>query len=208
MIERFIARQLARPSGLIGRWLTARWLNRANGAMNRLTLDGLALRPGDRVLEIGFGGGDLLERILAARPDVAVAGLDLSADMVAVVERRLAVAVRARRLRLVQGDIQSMPYADGEFTRVCSVNTLYFWSDPAAALRECHRVLVPGGILVLCFDAREALEQWPGHRHGFTLYDVSEVESMLADAGFGEVRAVAGENPPQGRIHRVSGVAL
>ena len=55
MIDRFIARQLARPSGFIGRWVTARWLNRANAGMNQLTLDTLRPGPTDRVLEVGSG---------------------------------------------------------------------------------------------------------------------------------------------------------
>jgi ubiquinone/menaquinone biosynthesis C-methylase UbiE len=206
MIDRLIARQLARPSGVIGRWLTARWLNRANGAMNRLALDGLRLGADDRVLEIGFGGGDLLARMLQAQPGATLAGVDISADMVAVVSRRLSAAMRAGRLRLTRGDIQALPYRDGAFSRVCSVNTIYFWGDPEAALRECARVLSPGGLLVLCFDAREVLERWPGHRYGFTLYDAAEVVRMLERAGFGEVFAVEAEIPRQGRVHRVSAV--
>ena len=68
MIRRWIAHQFARPSGRLGRWFIAPWLNRIGRRLNRLAFDLLAPKPGEALLEIGFGGGALLERLAAARP--------------------------------------------------------------------------------------------------------------------------------------------
>ncbi len=62
-ISKFIARQSAKPQGLFGRLIFGRLLNRANTAVNQLIYDSLQHDAQSRVLEIGFGGGDLLFRI-------------------------------------------------------------------------------------------------------------------------------------------------
>jgi arsenite methyltransferase len=206
LFQSFFSRQLARPSGLFGRLFTARWLEKANVGMNSLTLDALALGPADRLLDVGFGSGYLLEQVLAKRLCDTVAGLDVSRSMVDHASRRLRSYIKAGRARISHGDIDAIPFADGEFTRLCSVNTLYFWQDPRRALAECRRVLTAGGRLVLCFNAKDEMLRWPGHVHGFTLYDLAEVEAMLAAAGFCGIATSSGDDPEQGLFHCVSGV--
>lgn len=53
---RFLARQLARPSGLLGRYVMGRFLNRTTANHNAMVLEDLAVEPTSRVLEVGFGG--------------------------------------------------------------------------------------------------------------------------------------------------------
>ena len=207
MLQSFFSRQLARPSGLFGRLFTARWLDKANVGMNALTLDSLALVENDRLLEVGFGSGYLLEQVLVRGRCQQVAGLDVSQEMVAHVDRRLRRYVAAGKARVGQGDIESMPFADGEFTALCSVNTLYFWRDPDRALAECRRVLQSAGRLVLCFNAKHDMEQWPGHVHGFSLYELTEVERLIAAAGFRDITTRTAQDEAQGEFYCVRAVA-
>ncbi len=206
LFRRTLARQLACPSGLVGRWFTAGWLDRANLAMNRSTLKQLHIKQGDRVLEIGFGGGDLLEQILSDGQCEFVAGVDRSVDMVRVVEKRLRRIAKGN-FEVRVGDIEDVPYEDGSFTKLCSVNTLYFWRQPSVAMAECRRVLRDGGTMVLCFNSKENLIGWPVHKHGFRLYDLEEVESMFTDAGFVSVDVVSESDQGKVRFYCVSGVA-
>ena len=207
MFQAFLSRQLAKPSGLFGRLFTARWLEKANAGMNSLTLEALALAPGDRLLEVGFGSGHLLEKVLSHRRCGFAAGVDISPEMVDRVGARLRAYIDAGKAQIRHGDLESIPFADGEFTKLCTVNTLYFWRDPPRALAECRRVLAPGGRLALCFNAKSEMLKWPGHVHGFTLYELAEVEAMLAAAGFGEITTANGNDPGQGIFHCVTGTA-
>ncbi len=207
MFQAFLSRQLARPSGLFGRLFTARWLDKANAGMNSLTLDSLALGPADRLLELGFGSGYLLEKVLKNRLCDFTAGADISPEMVKHVGARLRAYIDAGKAQIHQGDIEAIPFADGEFTKLCSVNTLYFWRDPQQALAECRRVLAAGGRLALCFNAKSEMAKWPGHVHGFTLYELAEVEAMLGAAGFGRITTATGKDPQQGLFHCVSAVS-
>ena len=207
MFQAFFSRQLAKPSGFFGRLLTARWLEKANAAMNTLTLEALALGPDDRLLEVGFGSGYLLEKVLSRRRCGFAAGIDVSPEMVDRVGARLRAYVDAGKAQIRHGDIEVIPFAAGEFTKLCSVNTLYCWRDPQRALAECRRVLAPGGRLALCFNAKSEMLKWPGHVHGFALYELAEVETMLAAAGFSEIKTAHGDDPGQGLFHCVTGTA-
>ncbi|HEV2912891.1 MAG TPA: class I SAM-dependent methyltransferase [Pyrinomonadaceae bacterium] len=206
MLRKYIARQLARPSGLFGRLFIARWLDKASVAMNKLTLVKLSVEPEDRILEVGFGGGDLLEQILSNGPSAYVAGVDLSTDMVEVVGRRLRHYIRAGKAQVLAGDIEALPFADGEFTKLCSVNTLYFWRNPSSALAECRRVLRRGGRILLCFNSKEDLARWPGHKHGFRLYNLSEVEDLLKMSGFMVVEVASAIDSEQGMFYCITGI--
>ena len=106
MFQSFFSRQLARPSGLFGRLFTARWLEKANVGMNALTLEGLALGENDRLLELGFGSGYLLERVLANRVCEYVAGVDVSHEMVKHVSGRLRRYIKAGKAEIRHGDIE------------------------------------------------------------------------------------------------------
>lgn len=176
--------------------------------MNQLTLGQLALAPQDRILEVGFGGGALLEQILRAGPPAFLAGLDISTDMVRLAGRRLQRYISDGKLEVSCGNVEALPYAAGQFTKLCTVNTIYFWPDPAAAFAECRRVLQTGGQILVCFNSREELEAWPPHKHGFRLYEVAEIESLLIASGFETVRVVNANDADQGRYYCVSGVAV
>jgi arsenite methyltransferase len=207
MFKGVFLKQLARPSGWFGRLVMARWLENANAGMNALTLDGLALTADDRLLEVGFGSGYLLAKVLDEGSCAFAAGVDLSADMVKLGRRRFRVFIESGRAVILEADVEHLPFEDGEFTKMCSVNTLYFWSRPASALAECRRVLKPGGTLALCFNSKADLAAWLGDTRGFTLYEVSEVEALLAGAGFGRIAVAQRRDPEQGLFYCMNAAA-
>jgi ubiquinone/menaquinone biosynthesis C-methylase UbiE len=202
---RYLAGQFARPHGLAGRLWIGRWLDRIGGPMNQLALSELEVGRSDRVLEVGFGGGDLLARILAATAG-DVTGVDISEAMVRRSARRFRNEIRGGRLRLLTGSAGTLPLADGSVDKAVSVNSIYFWPDASEAMREFARVLRPGGTLALCFEPAEELRKWPGHRFGFRLYEGAQVAALMERAGFGELRIVAGEGRKPDRFLCVKGV--
>lgn len=114
MPPRFIAEQLSHPRGLRG-WLVRRGMNRGNARANAFALDQLALMPKDKVLEVGFGGGVNIERLLDQ--SASVVGVDRSKDAVAAADRRFATARSAGRARFLLGDVEALPLADNSSPR-------------------------------------------------------------------------------------------
>ena len=156
--------------------------------MNRLALEQLRIGPDDEALEVGFGGGALLRDLLTATSG-PVTGIDVSAAMVARARRRFR---GIERLRLVRASVESLPLERSSIDKAASVNNIYFWPDPPAAMAQLARVVRPGGALAICFEPPEELRKWPGHRYGFRLLEEGEVRSLLGRAGFVAIRRSEG----------------
>ena len=193
--RKYLAAQLRRPSGLFGRLLIAPILNKRNAALNLAVLGSLELKATDRVLEVGFGGGDLLSRVLPCVPKGHMIGADFSQDMVDVCAARFSSAIEAGVLELACASVEQLPFPDGAVDKACTVNTIYFWSDATAAVSELHRVVATGGRLAIGFAPRETLDSLPVAEHGFAKYEVDEVRALLLEAGFDAVTVLVIEDP-------------
>jgi ubiquinone/menaquinone biosynthesis C-methylase UbiE len=157
----------------------------------RAILGALALRPGDRLLELGCGGGLLLRDALAA--GAAATGLDHSEEMVALARRR------APGAEVVLGSAEALPFADGAFSAAAASIVLMFLPEPVAALREWRRVLAPGGRLAVYTTAPE-LRGTPAAPEPIAsrafFYDDAQLAALAQQAGFADV-AVADDDGGQ-----------
>lgn len=136
-------------------WLTDRIARRPSGARarqvygaedvhdfaRRAILAALVLGPGDHLLEVGSGGGLLLRDALGT--GARVTGLDHSQDMVELARER------APGAEVVHSKAEALPFADETFTAVAMSIVFFFLDDPVGVLRECQRVLRPGGRLAV-----------------------------------------------------------
>src|SRR5258706_4757445 len=113
--------------------------------MNQLTLASLDLKPDDRVIEVGFGGGDLINRMVSVVTQGCIAGVDFSPEMVEVCTKRFAPLMGTGRIELRCASADRLPYASEHFTKACTVHTIYFWPDPLGPLSELRRGVRAGG---------------------------------------------------------------
>lgn len=104
----------------------------------------LADRARGRVLEVAIGTGLSLAHYPA---DVAVTGVDLSPEMLAQARDR--AAELGRDVELLEGDAERLPVDDASYDTVVCALGLCSIPDPARAIGEMRRVLVPGGRLLL-----------------------------------------------------------
>src|SRR3982751_5556829 len=179
----FIARQAAHPTGLLGRALVTIMAIETR-ALNDEVLRRLAIAPGERILEIGFGHGRTVERAAKATTGARFAGIDHAEDMVAAVSRRARRLVEAGRLELRAGDSSGLPWPDGTFDGAFAVHTIYFWREPGRHLAEIHRVLRPGGRLVLGFRERTPEVEARVPPEIYRLRSCDEVLALLRSARF------------------------
>ena len=148
----------------------------------------LNLRQDDRLLEVGFGSGYFIREY--ASHVARVAGIDLSPDMVDLASSVNKGLVQSGKAEFRVGDVQSLPYGDGEFTAVIGIETFFFWEKPLESLREILRVLEPGGRLVLemGYNREDGLDHAEYARKiGFVLYGADEMREMLEGTGFSDV---------------------
>ena len=178
-----IAHQARQPSGKFS-GIFAMYMNFGNNYLNNLAVQTLDIQSNDHILEVGFGGGVALYKILENIHGGLVAGIDYSPDMVKRGKRKFQKSIASGKMTLVEGNVTSMPFDDASFDKVCTINTIYFWPDPTAGLNEIFRVLKPGGQLVVGIAPKDKMEKYPFTHYGFTLYSEQELRDLLAQAGF------------------------
>ncbi len=106
-------------------------------------LEALPRRACHRLLDLGCGTGQLAVRMKQARPHAVVTGCDFSAGMLS------RARARSNTVRWIQADATRLPFRDAAFDALTSTEAFHWFPDQAAALAECHRVLAPGGRLLI-----------------------------------------------------------
>jgi demethylmenaquinone methyltransferase/2-methoxy-6-polyprenyl-1,4-benzoquinol methylase len=111
----------------------------------RALVSALAPAPSDRFLDVATGTG-LVAAELVRRGGCEVVGLDQSEAMLAGARSRVAHdPALAARVKLLQGEAESLPFGDREFDGLSFTYLLRYVDDPAATMRELVRVVKPGG---------------------------------------------------------------
>ncbi len=167
----------------------------SEGPVSQSCLDQLALKPGQRALEIGYGTGHCLVRMAkAVGPDGKVYGIDLSEGMQAQARQRLERDHLAAIVELYCGDATHLPYPDASMDAVFMSFTLELFDKPEIpkVLAESKRVLHAGGrigVAALTKEGKDGIAvemyEW-SHRHFPNLLDCRPifVRRALEDAGF------------------------
>jgi ubiquinone/menaquinone biosynthesis C-methylase UbiE len=161
-------------------------------------LDVLDPRPGERIIEVGCGGGALLPSIGAAvGPGGRVVGIDISEDQIAAARERCA---DQSNIETAAHDLRSLPQALGGFDAVVAVQVIEYLDDPKQALAALHRVVAQGGravILATNWDTvywhtgtdnltRKVQLAWRQHAPHPNL--PADLRALLAETGFQTVR--------------------
>jgi ubiquinone/menaquinone biosynthesis C-methylase UbiE len=132
------------------------------------------VRDGDSVLDVGCGMGVALEDYATTRRIRAV-GVDYSSNMVEAAKRRLSDARPELEIDFIEASVLELPFAVGEFDVITShrcLMALLDWERQQEALLEIHRVLKPGGVLVLMEGTFEGLNRLNDYRRRFGLADI------------------------------------
>ena len=142
----------------------------------RFTLDRAGLRKGQRVLDLAGGTGDLAEaEARRVGPDGEVVLSDINAEMLGHGRERLVNAGLAGNIQYVQADAEHLPFPDNYFDRVTMAFGLRNVTDKDAALASIHRVLKPGGRLLVLEFSKPVL---PGLKPVYDAYSFAALPFM------------------------------
>jgi ubiquinone/menaquinone biosynthesis C-methylase UbiE len=114
----------------------------------------------ETVLDVGCGAGWLCRMLASQVPQGRVVGLDVSNEMI---ERARAASAGVPNLSFSVAGVDQIPAEDNTFTRAVSVESAYYWPDPAQGIQEVFRVLAPEGsawILINYFRDNPHCHQW------------------------------------------------
>jgi 2-polyprenyl-3-methyl-5-hydroxy-6-metoxy-1,4-benzoquinol methylase len=139
-----------------------------------------------RIVDLGCGEGITLEKLMKSFPDKVAAGIDLEHENIAI--------CRDRGLMAIYSNAYDLPLGGGSFDACICIDVFEHFASPAAALGEVHRILTPGGRLIIMipndrnfFLARLAMGMFreafydPGHDRR---WKPSEVVNLVEEEGF------------------------
>ena len=194
------------------REFVARWrdVEPSNAPVSAELFAALNLQPGERVLDVGCGGGQTtLDASARVGPDGAATGFDISEPMLEMARERAASA-GATNVTFAAGDAQTAVPPGGPFDVVMSRFGVMFFDDPAAAFSNIRGRMKAGGRLAFaCWQQMDRNRWFPfevmaKYRQGpppapaqrpppgpFALGNQEYVEGILAQAGFADVALVA-----------------
>ncbi|MGD8279008.1 MAG: methyltransferase domain-containing protein [Gemmatimonadota bacterium] len=192
----------------VGDWITDRVARRPSGRSSRanyrdplyhypsfrVILAELAPGADDVLLDVGCGGGALLQETL--KTGCRAAGVDHSLEMVRVTRESNRSALADGRLQVIQARAERLPFAEDTFTCAAMSGVLGFLPDPVASFTEIRKALRPQGRFVtLGSDSRlrgtpAAPEPIASRLH---FYEDDDLERMGRAAGFGHVDVIRRE---------------
>lgn len=186
-----LMRQLRRPAWLPGR-IIARHMNSSHYKLTTWGLSHLQVDPASVCLDVGCGGGRTIQQLALLAPNGKVHGIDYSTASVAVARQTNSAAIESGQVDIRHGSVSNLPFADDTFDLVTAVETLYYWPNLEADLREVRRVLRPMGRVAIIAEA------YRGQRMGGAdalamrvlggkLLSPNEHRDLLLAAGFADV---------------------
>ncbi len=176
----FFSKQARKPKGLFGKLIMSLIFSRGNASLNAFTQELMTIQKDDKILEIGFGTGNMINQIAEQIDNGFIDGIDFSDTMLSIAQKRNKKNIKNRKVRLIEADFDQIPLEKEKYTKVCSVNTLYFWKNPENTAKKIVEILKPKGKLFLSFEDK------PGKVDDkiFNIYSKEEVHDILIKAGF------------------------
>ena len=152
-------------------------------------LEKMRLAPTDNILDVGCGAGWLSRRLAQLVREGRVVGLDISDEMVRHARR---LSVDFDNLLFVTGEVQEIPWEPNFFSHAISIESSYYWPDPASGICDILRVLKPGGsawMLINYYRDNPHCHQWGGLLAVEThLLSAAEWSELFRAGGFGDVQ--------------------
>lgn len=143
----------------------------------------------DNVLDVGCGSGWLVRRLAKLVPNGRVVGMDISDEMIRLARR---ASKDFENVLYVAGEVAEIPWQANFFQHLISVESSYYWPDPAAGIQELFRVLRPGGqawVLINYYRENVHCHQWGQLLAVEThLLGAEDWGKLFREAGFGSIQ--------------------
>ncbi len=181
-----------KPQGDEGEQMLRR-MNDSHAALTQWALDFFRFQESDQVLDIGCGGGATLARMAKHIETGHLTGVDYSPVSVALSREWNAADIHVGKMEILEASVESLPFEQERFDKIITVESFYFWPNPAENLKEVLRVLKKDGVFLLAADiyqkeglSKETME----NIQKYSLFNPTQQEfcTLFEQAGFSQIK--------------------
>ena len=173
------------PKGLLGRMMLVS-MEREHLPMAKWAFPQINVPKDGYILDIGCGGGYNVRRLLEASPNGKVVGFDISEESVRKAKKINKKEI-GMRCRIQQGNVENMPFRDGQFDLVTAFETVFFWPDLSKSIREVYRVVKPKGRFAIINNYGDPGIDWEKKVPCMKRHTAEEIKQFMGNAGFANI---------------------
>jgi C_GCAxxG_C_C family probable redox protein len=182
----------AKPRGKEGEEMLLR-MNQSHSEVTDWALGFFDFKENDNVLDIGCGGGATLNKMSEKIAAGHLIGVDYSAVSVKMSTEYNREDIKNKKMEVIEASVELLPFKSGQFDKIVTVESFYFWPNHADNLKEVRRVLKKGGTFLIVADIynKEGLSEHALENiKKYSMFNPTEEElkKMLEDAGFSNVK--------------------
>ena len=182
--SKYFAQQARKPSGLFGRLVMSVIFDKGNAFLNQCTKEFIAVKKNDRVLEIGFGTGQLIFNMAGHINGGLIEGIEFSDEMISIAKKRNKKYIKEGKVKIHKGDFDDYAFKKNTYDKICTINTIYFWNEPKKTAEKIAKLLKLGGKFITAFEDIRQLQERKLDEDIFQLYSAFDVKDLLFNAGF------------------------
>ena len=193
--------QCQKPSGWLGRFIVAN-MNSRHSKLTDWGLSHVTVKPEDRILDVGCGGGRTVSKLSTLASQGKVFGIDYSDVSVSVARKLNARPIEQGCVEVLEGSVSQLPFPRDTFDLVTAVETHFWWPDLPAGMREILRTLRPGATALIIAeiykDAQSKIARLAEKLSAMTLLSPEEHRTLFTDSGYADVEIIT--EPARGWI--------
>lgn len=138
LFKNLVDQKYGNPKGLIGFYIGEKMVQQ-HQPETLWTINLLSPQPDDNILELGCGAGYAVKQLIGQSNVNQIVGLDISKTVIQSARIRNRKDISNGKVRFLQGNVKHMPFKDKSFSKVFSIQSIYFWEDLPNTMSEIYQ---------------------------------------------------------------------
>jgi ubiquinone/menaquinone biosynthesis C-methylase UbiE len=186
---KYVGNNFGNPDGF-GGIISTKIMNVINQRQYKTVLKNIQIEPNQNILDIGFGNGYLINKLLKQNIPINIYGIEISNDMTSKVKRKNKKYIDNGILKIFLEDISKTTFGNNLFNKICAINTIYFWHELDKCFYEIKRIIKPDGIFINVIYTKEYLDKIIYTKYGFNKYSIEEMENITKNNGMEIIKTI------------------